>query len=91
MVNGGELTVLARNEGNSIEIQIADTREEGSPAESFRDLYDPSCLRKQVGKTSSLDLSICHNIIQHHKGEFQIINNQGQGTTFLLRLAASLP
>ena len=90
MANGGELMVLARNEGNSIEIQIADTRE-GAPAESFRDPSDPSCLSKQVGKTSSLDLSICHNIIQHHKGEFQIINNQGRGITFILRLAASLP
>ena len=90
MANGGELTVLARNEGNSIEIQIADTRD-GSPAESSRNLYDPSCLSKQVGKTSNLNLSICHNIIQHHKGEFQIINNQGRGITFILRLAASLP
>ena len=90
MVNGGDLTVLARNEGNSIEIKIADTRD-GTLAESFRDLYDPSCLSKQVGKTSSLDLSICHNIIQHHKGEFQIMNNKGRGITFILRFAANLP
>jgi signal transduction histidine kinase len=90
MVNGGDLTVLARNEGNSIEIKIADTRD-GTLAESFRDLYDPSCLSKQVGKTSSLDLSICHNIIQHHKGEFQIRNNKGRGITFILRFAVKLP
>ena len=90
MVNGGDLTVLARNEGNSIEIKIADTRD-GTLAESFRDLYDPSCLSKQVGKTSSLDLSICHNIIQHHKGEFQIMNNKGRGITFILRFAVKLP
>lgn len=90
MVDGGELTVLARNEGNSIEIQIADTRD-SAPAESFRDLYDPSCLSEQVGKTSSLDLSICHNIIQHHKGEFQIMNNKGRGITFILRFTANLP
>jgi len=90
MVNGGELTVLARNEGNSIEIQIADTRD-GTPGESVLDLYDPSCLSKPIGKTSSLDLSICHNIIQHHKGEFQIMNNKGRGISFILRLAANLP
>ena len=90
IVNGGDLTVLARNEGNSIEIKIADTRD-GTLAESFRDLYDPSCLSKQVGKTSSLDLSICHNIIQHHKSEFQIMNNKGRGITFILRFAANLP
>ena len=90
MANGGELTVLARNEGNSIEIQITVTRE-GPPGESFRDPYDPSCLSKQIGETSSLDLSICHHIIQHHKGEFQIINKQGRGITFILRFAASLP
>ena len=90
MVNGGELTVLARNEGNSIEIQITATRE-GPPGEPFRDPYDPSCLSKEIGKTSSLDLSICHNIIQHHRGQFQIINKQGLGITFILRFAASLP
>jgi len=90
MENGGELAVSAINEGNSIEIQIADTRD-GTPGESFRDLYDPSCLNKQVGKTSSLDLSICHNIIQHHQGEFQILNNKGRGITFILRFAANLP
>jgi two-component system NtrC family sensor kinase len=90
MVNGGELTVLARNEGNSIEIQIADTRD-NTPGKSFLDLYDPSCLSKPIGKTSSLDLSICHNIIQHHKGEFQIMNNKGRGITFILRFAANLP
>ncbi len=90
MVNGGELTVLARNEGNSIEIQITATRE-GPPGEPFRDPYDPSCLSKQIGETASLDLSICHNIIQHHRGQFQIINKQGRGITFILRFAASLP
>ena len=90
MANGGELTVRARNEGNSIEIQISDTRD-GAPNESFRDLFDPSCLDKRVGKASSLDLSICHNIIQHHKGEFQIMNNKSRGITFILRFAANLP
>ena len=90
MAHGGDLTVLARNEGNSIEIQIADTRDV-TPGESFRDLYDLSCLNKPIGKTSSLDLSICHNIIQHHLGEFQIMNNEGRGITFILRFAANLP
>ena len=90
MENGGELTVLASNEGNSIEIQIADTRD-GTHSESFRDLYNPSCLSKPIGEISSLDLSICHNIIQHHKGEFQIMNNKGRGITFILRFTASLP
>ncbi len=90
MENGGELTVLARNEGNWIEIQIADTRD-GTHSESFQDLYNPSCLSKPIGEISSLDLSICHNIIQHHKGEFQIMNNNGRGITFILRFAANLP
>jgi signal transduction histidine kinase len=90
MENGGELTVLASNEGNSIEIQIADTRD-GTHSESFRDLYNPSCLNEPIEEISSLDLSICHNIIQHHKGEFQIMNNKGRGITFILRFAANLP
>ena len=90
MKNGGTLTVLARNDSNSIEIQIADTRD-GSSADELRELYERSCLGKSIGETSSLDLSICYNIIQHHKGEFQILNNKRRGITFILRFSASLP
>ena len=90
MENGGKLKVLARNDGNSIEIQIADTRD-GNRPESFPDQYNPSCLSKPIRKTSSLDLSICDNIIQHHTGEFQIMNNEGPGITFILRFAANVP
>jgi two-component system NtrC family sensor kinase len=90
MENGGELTVLARNESNSIEIQISDTRDVPS-GDALRDLYDPSCLGKPSEETTSLDLSICHNIIQHHKGEFEILNNKSRGVIFILRFAASLP
>ncbi|MBT8369240.1 MAG: PAS domain-containing protein [Deltaproteobacteria bacterium] len=90
MKNGGTLTVLARNDSNSIEIQIADTRD-GSSGDELRELYERSCLGKSIGETSSLDLSICYNIIQHHKGEFQILNNKRRGITFILRFSASLP
>ena len=90
MKNGGTLTVLARNDSNSIEIQIADTRD-GSSADELRELYERSCLGKSIGETSSLDLSICYNIIQHHKGEFQILNNKRRGITFILRFSANLP
>jgi PAS domain S-box-containing protein len=89
MKNGGTLTVLARNESNSIEIQIADTRD-GSSGDELRELYERSCLGKPMGETSSLDLSICHNIIQHHQGEFQIMPNKNQGVIFILRFAANL-
>ena len=90
MDSGGELTVLAKNESNSIEIQISDTRY-GPPGDPLRELHDPFRLSKPIGETSSLDLSICHNIIQHHRGEFQIMNNKRQGITFILRFTANLP
>ena len=89
MKNGGTLTVSARNESNSIEIQIADTRD-GSSGDKLRELYERSCLDKPIGETSSLALTICFNIIQHHRGEFQIRHNQGRGITFILRFAADL-
>lgn len=89
MENGGKLTVRARNDGNSVEIQIADTRD-GPRYESLQDLYSPSRLSKPNGKTASLDLSICYNIMQHHKGEFQVMNNEGLGITFILRFAANV-
>ena len=90
MKNGGRLTVLAKNDSNTIDIQITDTRDSPS-GDALRELYERSCLGKPMGETSSLDLSICHNIIQHHQGEFQIMPNKPQGVTFILRFAANLP
>jgi len=90
MKNGGTLTVWAKNEGNSIEIQIADTRDSTS-GDELLDLYEQSCLGKPIGEASRLDLSICLNIIQHHQGEIQVLHNQPRGVTFVLRFAADLP
>ena len=89
MKNGGSLSVSARNEGSSIEIQIADTRD-GSSGNELGEIYGHSCLGEPIGETSNLDLSICHNIVQHHQGEFNITRNKGQGITFILRFAANL-
>ncbi|MDJ0816971.1 MAG: histidine kinase dimerization/phospho-acceptor domain-containing protein [Desulfobacterales bacterium] len=89
MKEGGELTVLAKNEGNSIEIRIADTRDDPS-GEALFELYERSCLGKPIGKTSRLDLSICLNIIQHHQGEFSVVQNKPRGVIFVLRFAANL-
>jgi PAS domain S-box-containing protein len=89
MKNGGTLKVSARNEGNSIEIQIADTREVQAGDEPGN-LYEGSCLGEPIGTKFNLDLTICHNIIQHHQGEFKVVRNQRQGVTFVLKFAANL-
>jgi PAS domain S-box-containing protein len=89
MRNGGTLSVIAKNESNSIEIQIADTRDDTS-GEALLELYEKSCLGKPIGNSSRLDLSICLNIMQHHQGEFSVVQNKPKGVRFVLRFAASL-
>jgi len=87
--NGGRLTVLARNVDNSIEILISNTRKDNS-YHQLDNFYDPSCLGKPLRDGADLGLSICHNIIQHHKGEFEIKSHKASGVTFILRFPANL-
>lgn len=47
---------------------------------------EPFYTTKNVGKGTSLGLSISYSIIEDHKGEIEIVSEMGVGTKFIVTL-----
>jgi signal transduction histidine kinase len=88
---GGTLCVNVRREasslGNSHEayVEFNDTGE-GISADILGRIFDPFFTTKASG--TGLGLSICHELIQAHGGEIQIVSAKGLGTTVRIMLPA---
>ena len=65
---GGEMRITASNDGEKIDIILSDP--DGSFADEFSgcQTYEPTNGQVEKG-CESMDLSICYNIIRHHRGE----------------------
>jgi two-component system, NtrC family, sensor kinase len=88
MPGGGELKLeIQRLPEGKILISISDTGE-GIPEENLDKVFDPFFTTKKGG--TGLGLSICYGIVRSHKGEIEIKNNSGQGTTALIRLPTNI-
>lgn len=88
MPDGGELKIeIQRLPEEKILISISDTGD-GIPEENLDRIFDPFFTTKKGG--TGLGLSICYGIVQSHKGEIEIKNNPGRGTTTLVRLPINL-
>ncbi len=89
---GGELTLVARNDGIWIEILLCET---GS---INKDSYiDAGCHNRLISDGfdsietgRAIDLSICYSIVQHHKGDLKVENIPGRGATYTLKFPAIL-
>jgi len=88
MPAGGDLRIeIQRLPEEKILISISDTGM-GIPEENLDKIFDPFFTTKKGG--TGLGLSICYGIIQSHKGEIEIKNNSGQGTTAFIRLPVNV-
>ena len=88
MPDGGELKIeIQRLPEEKILISISDTGE-GIPEENLDKIFDPFFTTKKGG--TGLGLSICYGIIQSHKGDIEIKNNPGQGTTAFIRIPVNI-
>ncbi len=58
----------------------------GIPAEHLDKLFEPFFTTKAAGRGIGIGLSTCYNIIQSHKGEILVCSEQGEGSTFLVKL-----
>ena len=86
----GNIHLSSRRADGFIEI---DFRDDG-PGISHTDLgkiFDPFFTTKPSGKGTGLGLSICHTIVKQMGGVIRVDSVQGEGTTFTVRLAATLP
>lgn len=85
-----ELHVRGRAEGGSVLLEIRDTGT-GVPPELGRKIFEPFFTTKRPGKGTGLGLPIALQMVQAAGGELTYRNNEGGGTTFLVRLPAVMP
>lgn len=94
MPHGGTLEVAARikNAGDSehkfIEITFRDTGI-GISQEKIKHIFEPLYTTRQSG--TGLGLAICQEIIQVHGGKFEVVSQEGKGTTFTIIFPLVLP
>lgn len=102
MPDGGTISISGRNmevkenellplkKGRYIHISIADTGF-GIPRENIKKIFNPYFSTKERGarKGMGLGLSICHSIIQNHKGKITVESEDDGLTTFNIFLPAS--
>jgi signal transduction histidine kinase len=81
----GEIHISTQCEGDMVVVKISDTGHGMSP-EVMSKLFTPFFTTKPPGKGTGLGLSISYNIIARHQGRIEVQSQQGQGTTFVLRL-----
>jgi signal transduction histidine kinase len=68
-----------------IALQISDNGP-GLPQEALRVLFDPFVVRSDTPAEYGIHLMACYFIVYHHGGKIEAKSQQGQGTTFTLRL-----
>ncbi len=83
MPQGGELTVTAGVQGDTLVLTIADTGC-GIPPEQMQNLFTPFATTKPEG--TGLGLTIVRGLITQHQGEINIESAVGRGTACIVRL-----
>jgi signal transduction histidine kinase len=88
---GSRITISAKSLGNSgpgkdaVEIQLSDNGP-GLPKEALRLVFDPFVVRSDSPMEYGIHLMACYFIVHHHGGRIDARSQDGQGTTFTLRL-----
>src|SRR5882762_6768630 len=88
---GSRVTLSARvldrgtTDKPEIEVQLADNGP-GLPKEALRLVFDPFVVRSDSPMEYGIHLMACYFIVHHHGGRIDARSQEGQGTTFTLRL-----
>ena len=86
----GVIRIQSARCGQWGEIRISDTGT-GIPENVHPRIFDPFFTTKPVGKGTGQGLAISASVITRHGGSITFETQQGQGTTFILRLPLSDP
>jgi signal transduction histidine kinase len=82
----GKITVQTQNTNEWVEIRIQDTGS-GIPETVQCRIFDPFFTTKEIGKGTGQGLAIARSVIvDKHKGSIHFETEQGNGTTFIIRL-----
>lgn len=80
-----EIMTRAGEPGESLEVFVRDNGPGMTLAEQER-IFEPFYTTKEPGKGTGLGLYTCHQIMQQHGGQIEVVSSPGQGTTFIVRL-----
>jgi len=87
----GAIRISSRFQEQYAEIKITDNGI-GIPHSLISMIYDPFFTTKPVGKGTGQGLAIAHDIIVNkHQGHIDVFSEEGQGTTFIIRLPVNGP
>jgi len=88
---GEPIEVRARTDGTTVAIEVAD-HGIGIPASDvgrvFERFYRVDRARSRDTGGTGLGLAIVRHVMQNHDGEVEVHTNEGEGSTFVLRLPA---
>lgn len=87
MQAGAQLTTVARNFGNVIEIVISVVGE-SVPDRNPGETGESCSPRDNHKKDASMDLSVCYSIMRHHNGDLRFQSHGSGGFSFTLRFPA---
>ncbi len=85
---GGRIEIETAQDETATEIRISDNGP-GIPEEHQKRMYDLFFTTKPPGKGTGLGLPICQNIVRKLGGSLSFESEEGEGTTFFVRLPAS--
>ena len=86
MEGGGRLSIEARPDGDDwLEVAVSDTGG-GVPAAKADRVFEAFFTTKAEGEGTGLGLAICKRIVTEHGGKIELVNRQGEGATFRVRL-----
>ena len=87
MPEGGTVEVISRRAGDSVEIAVRDYGTGVEPGIREK-IFDPFFTTKTDG--TGLGLSVVYGLIKQHEGEIELVNVEGPGSLFVVRLPLSV-
>jgi signal transduction histidine kinase len=89
MAGSGTVTIITRNEGDLVVLEVSDTGAGMEQATAER-IFEPFFTTKDVGMGTGLGLSTVYGIITQTGGTIHVRSAPGEGATFTVRLPATL-
>jgi len=87
MLQGGELVIRTAQQGQCVELSIADTGC-GIPTEHLEHIFDPFFTTKGRGKGVGLGFSVSYGIVNAAGGRIDVDSEVGKGSTLRVSLPA---
>jgi two-component system, NtrC family, sensor kinase len=89
-VQGGKMIIASGPDGeNMVQVSVKDNGA-GISLEDQKKIFSPFYTTKPVGKGTGLGLSVCYGIVDAMGGSLEVASEKGIGSTFTIRLPASI-